>query len=157
MVDFVTYIYYTVVIFFSYIYDSINFIASIETSNFNAMTLNEEIVVRFYARISENNGSKRKLYNTLIITIDADTGHLLIISISSCPDVLLWSCSHSVMSVSEVVILLNAPYCVSCNYFYRFCGWTSKFQSQQDRFKRIIVELSVLSSRIIKFNSDKTR
>ena len=55
MVDFVTLIYYTVVIFFSYIYDSINFIASIETSNFNAITLNEEIVVRFYARIYENN------------------------------------------------------------------------------------------------------
>ena len=107
MVDFVTYIYYTVVIFFSYIYDSINFIASIETSNFNAMTLNEEIVVRFYARIFENNGSRRKLYNTLLVTIDTDTGHLLIISISSCPVVLLWSCSHSVMSASEVVILLN--------------------------------------------------
>ena len=89
------------------------------------MTLNEEIVVRFYARIFENNGSRRKLYHTLLVTIDTDTGHLLIISISSCPVVLLWSCSHSVMSVSEVVILLNAPYCVSCDYFYRFCDFLS--------------------------------
>lgn len=108
------------------------------------MTLNEEIVVRFSARVYENNGSRRKLYNTLIIAIDADTGHLLIISISSCPVVLLWSCSHSVMSVSEVVILLNTMplivFLVIQLYFYRFCGWTSKFENRF--FKRIIVELS---------------